>query len=183
MSTPILTAVRSAKGGNGATTVALALAVMVAEQHKDGLVLLVSRDGVHMAGTSAPTSNLLIERSVSYPVTRFSHIIYDVETGEPFPPDCQDYIIVMRQCYLSVKHAVTAGVPENACVQTVIITEPGRALRCEDVDAAMGFEHSADMVLDPTVARAVDAGLMCARLPHSLRVGLRPIRDSICWAG
>lgn len=183
MSTPIQTAVRSAKGGNGATTVAIALAVMVAQRHTDEKVMLISRDGLTAVGTESPLPNLTITRGATTEERApYAHVIYDVETGDPFPEGYQDYIVVMRQCYLSVYHATAVGTP-NGHVMTVIITEPGRALTCADLDHAMGFVHSAEVPWDPQVARAMDAGLLVHRLPHSLAVGLREVRDSVCWAG
>ena len=50
----------------------------------------------------------------------------------------------------------------------VLIDEPGRALRARDVEHALGAPVIAEIGYDPAVARAVDAGLLVARLPRSL---------------
>jgi hypothetical protein len=55
----------------------------------------------------------------------------------------------------------------------VLVDEPGRALTSTDVEHALGVPVVADVRLDPAVARAVDAGLLIARLPRSLIVSLR----------
>ena len=87
-------------------------------------------------------------------------------TGRPAwaPPDAVD-VIVLRACYLGVRRAgrLAAG------TRLVLLEEPGRALRVADVEAALGVEVWRRVVVDPAVARAVDAGLLSVRLPRSLR--------------
>ena len=50
----------------------------------------------------------------------------------------------------------------------VLVTEPGRCLGKVDIERALGIEVAAELPWDPGVARAVDAGLLQARLPTSL---------------
>ncbi len=80
------------------------------------------------------------------------------------PPDAVD-VVVLRACYLGVRRAgrLAAG------TRLVLLEEPGRALRVADVEAALGVEVWRRVVVDPAVARAVDAGLLSVRLPRSLR--------------
>jgi hypothetical protein len=59
----------------------------------------------------------------------------------------------------------------------VLIREPGRALHAADVERAVGVPVVAELDLDPAVARAVDAGLLAARLPRSLQRRLAPSPD------
>ena len=74
-------------------------------------------------------------------------------------------VVVLRACYLGVRRAgrLAAG------TRLVLLEEPGRALRVADVEAALGVEVWRRVVVDPAVARAVDAGLLSVRLPRSLR--------------
>lgn len=74
-------------------------------------------------------------------------------------------VLVVRACYLAVLRAgrVPAG------TQLVLIEEPGRALRLDDIMAATGASLRCRVALDPAVARSVDAGLFTTRLPRSLR--------------
>ncbi|MEM9466205.1 MAG: hypothetical protein AAGA90_12590 [Actinomycetota bacterium] len=74
-------------------------------------------------------------------------------------------IVVLRACYLAVRRA--GSVPSST--RLVVIEEPGRALRAADVAAALGVPVWRRLLLDPAVARSVDAGLLGARLPRSLR--------------
>jgi hypothetical protein len=55
----------------------------------------------------------------------------------------------------------------------VLIDEPGRALRAGDVSASLGAPVVATVLLDPAIARAVDAGLLLARLPAGFRHAVR----------
>jgi hypothetical protein len=47
----------------------------------------------------------------------------------------------------------------------VVVDEPGRALSERDIEAALGAPIVASVSLDPAIARAVDSGLLAARLP------------------
>jgi len=75
-------------------------------------------------------------------------------------------VVVLRACYLAVRRA--GRLPARS--RLVVIEEPGRALRVSDVSAAVGVPVWHRLTLDPAVARSVDAGLLGARLPRSLRV-------------
>jgi hypothetical protein len=55
----------------------------------------------------------------------------------------------------------------------VLVEEPGRALRPRDVEASLGAPVVATVLLDPAIARAVDAGLLLARLPTGFRNAVR----------
>jgi Flp pilus assembly CpaE family ATPase len=75
-------------------------------------------------------------------------------------------LLVLRACYLALRRAANhplrpAGV--------VLVTEVGRALSRADVEAVLGVPVRASVPVDPGVARAVDAGLLAARLPRPLR--------------
>lgn len=74
-------------------------------------------------------------------------------------------VVVLRACYLAVRRAGTLA----STARVVVIEEPGRALRASDVENAVGVTVWRRLVLDPAVARSVDAGLLGARLPRSLR--------------
>lgn len=73
-------------------------------------------------------------------------------------------VLVTRACYLALRRAQDGPPPDDV----VLITEPGRALRAKDVQDALQARISAELPWDPAVARAVDAGLLQARMPRSL---------------
>jgi MinD superfamily P-loop ATPase len=79
-------------------------------------------------------------------------------------------ILVTRPCYLALRRAVrTAQRPTGV----VVVHEPGRQLDADDVANGIGAPVLAVVLLDPKIARAVDAGLLVSRLPSAFRRGLR----------
>lgn len=79
-------------------------------------------------------------------------------------------LLVTRPCYLALRRAVAAPTRPSG---VILVTEPGRALREVDVEAAVGAPIVASIASDPAVARAVDAGLLASRLPRGLARDLR----------
>ncbi|UDY34415.1 hypothetical protein [Dermatobacter hominis] len=78
-------------------------------------------------------------------------------------------LLVVRPCYLALRRAVAALGPQGGLRADgiVLVAEPGRALDAVDVARAVGVPVRATVAADPAVARAVDAGLLAARLPRS----------------
>lgn len=74
-------------------------------------------------------------------------------------------VLVVRPCYLALRAATEASPPDDV----VLIDEPGRALRPDDVAAALDTGSLLVIPHDLGVARRVDAGLLASRLPRSLR--------------
>jgi hypothetical protein len=81
----------------------------------------------------------------------------------------QQSLLVIRPCYLALRRALTFPLRPSGIV---LVKEPGRALRREDLEDALGVPVRAEVPWDETVARAVDAGLLAARLPRSLHRAL-----------
>jgi CO dehydrogenase nickel-insertion accessory protein CooC1 len=91
-------------------------------------------------------------------------------------------IAVVRGCYLTLRRAVRA--PALACTMgTVLVEEPGRSLSRREVADVLGLPVLARVPFRDQVFRAVDAGVLPARLPDALaraasdlatRVGLGP---------
>lgn len=101
------------------------------------------------------------------------HIVIDAGTGPPIPivHRCADRTwLVTRPCYLSLRAAVRHPSRPSGIV---LVEEPGRSLRSVDVELAMGAPVVATILLDPAIARAVDAGLLTTRLPGAFRRCLR----------
>lgn len=104
---------------------------------------------------------------------RATTVVIDAGTGPP-PPSlvgaATHNLLVIRPCYLALRRAVATGVQPSGIV---LIGEPGRALTARDVERALGAPVVAELQYDPAVARAVDAGLLAARLPRSLANSLK----------
>lgn len=74
-------------------------------------------------------------------------------------------LLVTRLCRLAVARAATATLRPSG---VVVVREPGRHLTVADVESVVGAPVVADVAVDPSIARAVDAGLGQARVPRSL---------------
>lgn len=100
-----------------------------------------------------------------------------VDCGGPVPPgpllDCADQsLLVIRPCYLALRRATALP---GRVTGVVLVSEPGRCLGTKDVEAVVGVPVVAQIPLEPAVSRAVDAGLLAARLPMSLGRALRAV--------
>ncbi len=79
-------------------------------------------------------------------------------------------LLVTRSCFLALRRAAEAPLRPTGIV---LVVEPGRSLDRRDVEQHLGVEVVAEVEVDPAVARAVDAGLLAARLPRGLARELR----------
>jgi hypothetical protein len=78
-------------------------------------------------------------------------------------------ILVIRPCYMALHRARQAPVRPSGLV---VVQEPGRVLTTADVQQVVKVPVLAEVVLDPAVARTVDAGMLAGRLPRSLAKAL-----------
>lgn len=81
-------------------------------------------------------------------------------------------LLVTRPCFLALQRLSRLSVRPTG---VVLVNEPGRALDRSDVEDVAGAAVTAEMMIDPAVARAVDAGLLSSRLPRLLERTLRPV--------
>lgn len=100
-------------------------------------------------------------------------VIVDAGTGPPPAPlaaVADRSLLVTRACYLSLRRAARIATRPTG---VVLIDEPGRALRVDDIVAALGVPVVATILADPKIARAIDAGLLSSRLPRACLHELR----------
>lgn len=83
--------------------------------------------------------------------------------------------MVVRACYLALRRAARLPIVADDVVEVV---EGGRALRTIDVEAVLHQQIDARVVVDPAIARWVDAGLPGRRLPRRLRQAVRDLAPS-----
>ncbi len=83
-------------------------------------------------------------------------------------------VVVVRGCYLALRRAVDDDLTARA-LGVVVVEEPGRSLSPADVADVLGCPVLATIPLDPSVARAVDAGLLIHRAPPLLSGPLRSL--------
>jgi MinD-like ATPase involved in chromosome partitioning or flagellar assembly len=79
-------------------------------------------------------------------------------------------LLVLRPCYLALRRALAAPIRPSG---VVLVGEEGRSLTRRDVEEVLGVPVRAEVAHDPAVARAVDAGLLTARVPRALERSLR----------
>ena len=98
------------------------------------------------------------------------HVVVDAgSTGDVRPEllaAADHTLLVTRPCYLALRAGVRLPVRPTG---VVLIDEPGRALGADDIEAGLGAPVVATLLIDPAVARAVDAGLLAAHLPSGFR--------------
>lgn len=136
----------------------------------ESLELLVHRTGRDLrylpSGHQRPTDDDGWQR-LATAIGR-SPAVVDCGLGTPPVPllhAARASLLVIRPCYLALRRATSMA---HAATGVVLVREPGRALGPEQVKRALGVPVVATVELDPTVARAVDAGILTARLPRSL---------------
>jgi MinD-like ATPase involved in chromosome partitioning or flagellar assembly len=79
-------------------------------------------------------------------------------------------LLVIRPCYLALRRALAAPVRPSG---VVVVEEPKRSLDALDIEDVLGVPVQAVVPWSPDIARAVDAGLLGARLPRTLATALR----------
>jgi len=100
-----------------------------------------------------------------------------VDAGTGTPPDelaagADRSLLITRPCYLALRRAVRCPARPTG---VVLVDEPGHGLTQRDVEHALGVPVEATVGLDPTVSRAVDAGLLATRLPRVMSRDLRRV--------
>lgn len=161
------------KGGQGTTTVAAAYAVWLAKQTND-VVLLVGHDIGDLAavlGVGTPsddpntvteiTENLALGHLGKHLDGGYRHVVVDLGVTTDVDGDAYQ---VIRPCYLALRRA--AAIIDHHPI--VLVAEPGRALGARDVEHALGASVACEIPVDPSVARAIDAGLLACRMPVAL---------------
>jgi hypothetical protein len=140
----------------------------------DDLAIEVDRT-TRLIPRGAPPLDPLAERWVEL-VDCLVHrpaVFVDAGTGEPPPALARDDVrslLVTRPCYLALQRLVRMSYRPDGIV---LVAEPWRSLRPFDVERAVGAPVVARVSHDPAVPRAVDAGLLRARVPRLLARELR----------
>jgi Cellulose biosynthesis protein BcsQ len=88
-------------------------------------------------------------------------------------------LLVVKSCFLAVHAAVGAT---HLAQGIVVVCDEERRIANTDIASALGIPVVATVMLQPGVARAVDAGLLVARLPRSFTRSLDALRPSTATA-
>jgi len=78
-------------------------------------------------------------------------------------------LLVVRPCYLGLRRAAAPPVRPSG---VVLVAEGGRALGRAEVQQVVGAPVVAELPVDPSIARAIDAGVLASRLPRLLERSL-----------
>jgi MinD-like ATPase involved in chromosome partitioning or flagellar assembly len=92
------------------------------------------------------------------------------EVGRVLASSATHSLLVVRPCYLALRRATAMSFRPSG---VVVVNERGRALEPGDIEDILGVAVVAVVEHDLSVGRAVDAGLLGARLPTTLRRALR----------
>jgi hypothetical protein len=103
-------------------------------------------------------------------------IVVDAGCGAPPPALLGGHVrslLVTRACYLALSRASRLPRPDGV----VLVAERGRSLTAADVARAIGAPVVARVDVDPAIARAVDAGLLAAKLPPGMLKSLQALHQ------
>lgn len=178
-----------ARGGQGTSTVAVALSVLAA---RHGPTLLRSDDPTATAalvGIPLPLGderiavgpNLAFAADTAGPdaTATYETVVIDdgrTPTGpfddpQPHHSASRDsaggiverYAVLRGPCYLALCTLLNIGCRDDG---VIVVAEPGRALSECDVADVLGIPVVATVPVNPAIARTIDAGLLLARLHH-----------------
>lgn len=149
-----------AKGGQGTSVLAAATAIRLAEFSSASFLVTKSPEEAKAILGGLPTG-VSIQEEPDCP-TEYNHTaVYDVG---PRPGHLR--VLVVRNCYLALKAALALPQPNLV----VVMVEAERSLGVADVAEVLGLpaEDVLSIPVDAATARAVDAGMLSARLPKAI---------------
>jgi hypothetical protein len=177
--------ITGARGGQGTSTVAAAVALLAAGHAR---TVLASADPRSMAALLGVPALPADDRDVEItPTLRLSDspadgddevLVVDAGTSPPVAAEDRQgehYAVLRGPCYLALASLVAAPGPPPDGV--ILVAEPGRSLTATDVTEVLGVPVVATVEVNPAVARTIDAGLLAARL-HRLHQ-LKPLRSLV----
>lgn len=176
-----------ARGGQGTSSVAAALAVLAAGHGPTQLVPDDPRSTAALLGVPITTDeewaeicpNLVMAtnaRQVTlqrHPTTtvidggRLPNGPFDEASSTPQLEPAERYVVLREPCYVALSSLLVTGVRFDG---VILLSEPGRALSDRDVTDVLGIPVVASIPVDPAIARTIDAGLLLSSLHrHSAR--------------
>lgn len=181
-----------AKGGQGTSTVAASLALLLSRQeHKTLLVDITgSQELWPLLGFALNESTESVlevnehltlctqQRTKDGPYVKdFDVVIHDVGVLKPDQGSMADVLIlVIRPCYLSLRRAIALSVRPHGIV---LVKEQGRALGARDVADTIGAPVWAEVPVEESIARSVDAGLLATRLNRTVARALESLETQL----
>lgn len=179
--------IAGARGGQGTTTIATVVAALAARRRRTTLVSTRPDDVCALTGTVTPPEwslSTLICPNMSVAASRRQAndssgdrpvedeagvLVADLgrisdlsdDQASHHDADASRWLVLRGPCYLSLRAAIDhPWRPEGI----VLLVEPGRPLSAADVTDVLGAPVVAQVPVEAAVARAIDAGLLLARL-------------------
>ncbi len=162
-----------AKGGVGTSTVAALYALQAARSGQPVHLTATDAAGVEdlaaILGVPAPGAGHLVEVAPGLTLgdLRSPQATNVVDAGtDCFSDHTGHVLLVLRNDYQSLRRAL--GAPRTTA-GLILVSEPKRALGRRDVEDVLAIPIVAELHLDPSIARATDAGLLArVRFPFDL---------------
>jgi hypothetical protein len=98
------------------------------------------------------------------------------EAGRVLAAEADVSLLVLRPCYLALRRALAAPIRPSG---VVLVAERERALGPRDIEQVLGAPIVTVLAVEPSVARAIDAGLLGRRVPRPLVAATRDIVASL----
>ena len=113
-------------------------------------------------------SNVIVDAGTSSHIggIAFDHLLQGVDRS----------LLVVKSCFLAV-HG-TVGLAHRAD-GIVVVGDEERRIAEADIAAAVGLPVLATIMVQPAIARAVDAGLLLARLPRAFERSLKALQATV----
>lgn len=179
--------VTQTKGGVGASTFRVALALVAAREGLTVALVGDQEDHAALCGLAASFVDTDDKRSANVNdkigiFADYDHWLTENPQGSNFDlmiadgVASADYTLaVYRPCYLALRHGVHRGPADIDGV--VLFDEPQRSLGARDVANVLGVPIIATVQIRSAVSRAIDAGVLPTRLPDALaRPALEALR-------
>ena len=165
-----------AKGGVGTSTVAAFHAIELAERTGSVHLTATSAAGIEdlaaVLGVPAPTQggsvSVLPGLTLGEIAVTADNTVVDAGT-DLFSDHSGAVLVVIRNDYLSLRRALNS--PQTT-VGIVFVNETHRSLSRRDIEDVLPLPILAEVRVDPTIARCVDAGLVATSRRHRLAIDL-----------
>ena len=162
-----------AKGGVGTSTVAALYALQASRSGQPVRLTATDAVGVEdlaaILGIPAPGPGQVVEVApgLSLADHRDPEGTNVVDAGtDCFSDHSGRVFLAIRNDYLSLRRALAAQLPATGLI---LVSEPKRALGRRDAEDVLGLPVLVELNVDPSIARATDAGLLArVRLPLGL---------------
>ncbi|MEA2825692.1 MAG: hypothetical protein QOG43_131 [Actinomycetota bacterium] len=170
-----------AKGGVGTSTVAAFHAIELAERtgsvHLTATAAAGIEDLAAVLGVPAPTPggsvSVVPGLTLGDIAVTADHTVVDAGT-DLFSDHSGAVLVVVRNDYLSLRRALNS--PQTT-VGIILVNETHRSLSRTDIEDVLPHPILAEVRVDPSIARSVDAGLVATSRRHRLAIDLPPDLD------